>query len=158
MIPAQWEVCDWAALQFMAWGAPLTKAATHVEQIERCVDIADRVVTFASEHNAISAFVEGYAFAANSSSAYQLGELGGAVRYALAHHLDLYPKPISVSSVRSYLLGKIPPGKGAGKTAVEACLRRAGLELASNDEYDAFAVANYGIMALGFAGVCGALL
>lgn len=147
-----WKAAEWHHVTTRAVKIPIAKAATPEQLGARLVSIVAEVSTFAFDRwNVQHAFVEDYAHGALGSSHTKLAELRGAVVVELARR-GLYLKPLSIGPIRQYLIGDGSPRKES-KIRAELLLRRAGLVLATTDEYDAFAVANYGLATLGGVGV-----
>ena len=129
----------------------MPKGPSSQELADRVCGIARELVQMANDWRVRHVFAEGYTFGAFGASHYQLAELGGAVLFAFAQR-GILVRRINVSTARKYLLGKVP--KKNPKPIVCATLKRAGLTLATDDEYDAFVVANAGLgVCLGRVGV-----
>ena len=166
VLPAGWNH-EPKTVKTMLTGYKLGAGALYGERLDRIVHVVDVLGSFIEEHGGnpardgrngvllkpVAVFIEDYAYSKHSANTTKLAELGGALRYFLAHELGIVPQIITASRARSYLLGKIPKGKGVQKPAVQAALRSAGFNFESHDEYDAMAVANAGLAELGFAGV-----
>ena len=145
-IDSDWEIGNWKTVSYVSWKtAPVSSLA---DRHERLCWIRDRVLEFCfDERDATHIWIEGYAFAAQSSSVTKLAELGGVVRVALHEHgIDAVPVPST--SCRKLLLGKVPR-KGA-KVAVQRALYDAGAPFDDDDQCDAMAVVNFGLSELGY--------
>lgn len=150
VIPPRWCPGDWHNVATMAFGRGLPKDASEKERVERCVDIATRLQVFAStvvdlaarNHGAVDIAIEQYAFSRMLSQAHRLGEVGGLVKVFM---MRTFPEAsldaVVASSARKFLFGKLP-AKNI-KKAVIAGLRSAGCPFTTEDEMDAFVVANY---------------
>ncbi len=90
--------------------------------------------------------IEGYAFAAKGSSALSLAEFGATLRH------DLFALGLLVVEVPPTTLKKFVTGKGnANKVAVATALSvRYGVEFATDNQSDAFALAHLAAIAVGF--------
>jgi hypothetical protein len=144
-LPAPWTIGDWSAVRTMVVGRPLTKTATEHERIDRLRFIAENVIEFALKVHARVAFIEGYAFA-KGTQAHSLAELGGHVRVRL-RGAGIEVRTANMASARKLLLGKVP--RSDAKIAVFTALRSTGWQVATLDESDAFACANFGLSELG---------
>lgn len=146
-IPSGWEIGDWSALKVEAWKPALPKSPDNLDELYfRLAWITHRVrdfVTAKSKERPAYVAVEGYAFAAHSSSVTKLAELGGAVRVAL-WEAGFLAHPVTASAARKFLLGKLP--KKDAKVATHLALWGAGAPKEwSGDVLDAFACANYAL-------------
>lgn len=151
VIPATWQPCEWGDIRSRTFGGPLEKGPSAQELADRVCGIARGVVEYAREFGVRHVYAEGYTFGAFGASHYQLAELGGAVLFAFAQK-GMLVRRINVSTARKYLLGMVP--KKNPKPVVRSTLERAGLHFATDDEYDAFVVANAGLgVCLGRVGV-----
>lgn len=154
-LPAGWDGTP-AGVTSVLTGYKLTADATYEARIDRIVHVVDVLCSFIeklSDENKLAVFIEDYAYSKHSASTTKLAEVGGAVRYFLAHELGIIPHVITASRARKYLLGALPKGKGVQKPAVEKALRSAGFMFESGDEYDGCCCANAGLAELGFAGI-----
>jgi len=143
-VPLDWDG-QWSRVRTCVVGEKLRRDATDAERARRTETIAARLVGFARAVSATHGFVEGYAFG-QSTAAHALGELGGVVRLELVRAgIELHTVPMQ--SARKLLLGRCP--REGAKVAVCAALRAAGARFESLDEYDAAAVANFGLSELG---------
>ena len=145
VIPPYWRT-GWKSLTTMTVGKELKADATESDRLDRIVFIMERIGEFALKHGVTHAFVEQYAFSQGTSHAHALGELGGLVKVRL-HLAHIGVATVVASQARKFLFGKMP-AKGAKKVAV-AQLKTMGAEFDTEDEYDAFVVANYGRSELG---------
>jgi Holliday junction resolvasome RuvABC endonuclease subunit len=99
------------------------------------------------ERDVTHVFVEGYAFAAQSSSVTKLAELGGVVRVAL-HERGIDAVSVPSTSCRKLLLGKVP--RNGAKVAVQQAVYAVGAPFDNDDQVDAYCVANWGLSELGY--------
>jgi hypothetical protein len=143
-VPLDWDG-QWSRVRSCVAGEKLRKDASDAERARRTETIAARLVGFARTVCATSAWVEGYAFG-GSTHAHSLGELGGVVRLELVRAgIELHT--VNMGTARKFLLGKCPPA--GAKVAVCEAFRAAGARFETLDEYDAMAVANWGLSELG---------
>lgn len=141
-VPTDWGG-DWHRVGAMSYGFELALIAEEEDRIDRCEEIAERIVSFAIAHGCVEAWIEGYAFA-QVTGAYTLGELGGIVKSRLkAAGIKL--RRANMGTARSLLLGRIPRGKGMAKKAVVRTLEAAGARFATVDENEAMVCANLGL-------------
>lgn len=160
VIPKGWDF-KFSSVKVMHTGGELTKAATEVQQVERMDRIAHELWMFAEENAAEQVvFFENYAYGAgNQSNHMLLAELVGTVRHKwlefTAHNPPRsVPKPIPQATARKTVLGKLPRGKGTIKPAVRARLLEWGMpDRWTDDEMDAFVVANEGRFRVGLTGL-----
>ncbi len=153
-IPGDWEVfvhgeVNWGALKTMTVGQDLKKDSSPEEKADRLVKIAGSISEWISETSVV--FVEDYAYGMAGQSGMMLGELGGAVKYALRYDVKLGVRPVNQSTARKFLLGKLPQKDRAA--VVVAQLEEWGCPFATSDEKDAFTIANYGRTELGMPGL-----
>lgn len=118
-------------------GYELSENATAWEHTERAKLIASGVVPFCKGNP--NAAIESYAFGAKGSRAYQIGELGGIIKYQLAdkHHKPSYIPP---SAVKKFATGK---GNAKKVDVIIGVMKRWGYEPEDNDDNlaDAFVLA-----------------
>lgn len=138
-------------------GKKLDNNASPDEQLDRIEMIAKRIVDFCKQRNAEAVYVEEYAFAQGRSRAHALGELGGEVKRQARRRLGFAVQPIVASQARKTLLMKVPRAKS--KVFVIRNVQRLGGQTKywTDDEIDAFVIANHGLMlrggvAMGFDG------
>jgi len=143
-VPLDWDG-DWSRVRSCIAGENLRKHASDAERARRTETIAARLVGFARTAGATHAFVEGYAYGLGTA-AHALGELGGVVRLELVR-AGLVLHTVPMNTARKLLLGRCP--REGAKVAVAEALRAAGGRLETLDEYDAMAVANWGLSELG---------
>lgn len=109
-------------------------------------DLCGRILTYLKGFPKITAvYLEAYSFGSKNTRAHQTGEYGGLLRYFLL--TEDWP----VIEVPPTTLKKFATGKGnAKKPIVAACLaKRYQLDLASDDEYDAYGLWRLGCVAEG---------
>jgi Holliday junction resolvasome RuvABC endonuclease subunit len=152
VIPPNWRG-NWGDLHTGCAGASLKKDATPLQQVERLDFIVNEIAIAIKNHSVDCMYIEQYAFAA-TGQVFMLGELGGSVK------LDIYRKtampctPVIASSARKLIFGKCPQ-KGA-KAWAQARLKEMGAKFGTEDEADAFCVANYGVADCGRSDAFGA--
>jgi hypothetical protein len=146
--PLNWDG-DWQRLRSTVVGEPLSRGASEVERIDRCVRIGVQLTRFAKECDVDAAFIEGYAYG-QASAAHSLGELGGLVRLGLMRAgIGLYVA--NMGSARKLMCGTIKRGTDP-KEVVKATLQRADAPTwltESHDLCDAFVCVNWGLSELG---------
>jgi Holliday junction resolvasome RuvABC endonuclease subunit len=138
---------DWSQLATKRVGYPLAKNPRPRETVDRLDTIARELVDFAELHGVTDAFVEGYAFSMVNSRSHALGEVGGAVKLDFRRRLDLVLHTVAPNTARKLLCGKVPAKKTSGvepKRYVQRWLIDLGADFATDDEGDAFVIANYG--------------
>lgn len=162
IIPARWNIGDWSSIYVSSLVVPpLTKMGEGLSVYEMCRERYVRLEMIVqwvlncmrSGMMPDHVFTEDYAFGQSSSSVTKLAELGGVVKVAMFNH-GRTVIPVTASSARKLLLGKLPgkgAGRGAAKAAVEAALHAAGSPCKNDDEADAFACANFGLSETGHA-------
>jgi hypothetical protein len=135
------------------------KLATPEEQIRRIDILSARLLTnifsrVVRKGDILDVFIEEYAFRQGGlSSASLLREIGGVVKLKLWQELGLGCIPIVAASARKLLCGTVPSKKTTGievKDFVGQFLRKAGASFSSDDESDAFVIANAGLHRLGY--------
>lgn len=130
-------------------GAELSKDSTVEERLERMMKIADDIVGFCHRVGARRVFIEDHAFGlASTANANQTIEMTGIVKAAVKLSIGCAPIPIHSAKARSILLQKLPR-KGAKDFAQRNVKRLKGVTTWTEDEIDAFVVANAGIMLSG---------
>lgn len=140
-VPPDWSG-DWSRIARTTVGHPLKRDALECDRIGRLVRISAEVVTFAEAHRCTSAVIEGYAFTSRNAHSHSLGELGGVVKVLLAERCWIPIHVVPPASARKILLGKLP--RKDVKIHMRTALTRMGMPVAwTNDEADAFVVANY---------------
>lgn len=154
-VPRIWSSQDLNAVKTLRVGYNLSNIEDEGERIDRIDFIAERIVEFCQEHHASVVGVEDYAFSQGQSRAHALGELGGVVKLAVWKKLHLTPLPIVASTARKTLLQQLPNLRGKGKGYLKAWVAHNVRRLAgptanwSEDEIDAFVIANHRLMMVG---------
>jgi hypothetical protein len=144
-IPWNWEDegFAWKYVPTAHAGFSLKQDASEDLKLARLQAICEEILAFAEKWEITHAFIEQYAFSMMQSRAHALGEVGGTVKLDLYRKLGVVTVPVVASSARKLLFGKLP-AKDAKKHA------QARLKLIypdhswSEDEGDAFIVANFG--------------
>lgn len=131
------------------WGSELTQGASAKERVVRIARIVEGVLSFARANAHALIAVEDYAYAASTSRAAELHELGGAVKHTLYLALGAVVVSVPSATARKTLLQKLP--RRDVKQHVADNVRRLGGETPywNDDQIDAWVVANH---ALGLAG------
>lgn len=167
VMPANWGG-DWTKLSRRTFEHKLPKDATQGEKTNRLVQLASEVVHFAKTNHAAYAVHEQYAFNQPGGRTFDLGELGGVVKHELFRNLGIITEPVNVMTARKFLLGRLPkktellPGgrkkdSGAKAWAQEGARRAGCPEVWTEDERDAWVVANLRAGELGWYAVTGLL-
>jgi Holliday junction resolvasome RuvABC endonuclease subunit len=147
IMPAGWSG-DWDAIPRRTYGEKLEKNATAQERLGRGIRITSEIMKFANMWRPQEVHVEEYAFNQSARGTRDIAELGGMVKHQLATQLGLVPTPVVASSARKILLGNLP--RRDVKDAVMVFLHRMGLPHDwTEDEADAFVIANYAASAIG---------
>ncbi len=160
-IPVGWDGMSLGRIRMAVFGGELKDPTEH-QRLERMHGIAKGIAEFCralTPHGLapVHVFVEQYAFSRGQAHSHLLGECGGIVKYRLWRKLNLVAMPVINTSARKTLLGIIPKKDPVTKKAIKAKeivwknVRRLGGSACewTNDEVDAFVVANHGIMLLG---------
>ena len=120
--------------------------------IRRIAAVADWVMTAARHYHVTNVFVEDYAYSASATAGRTLAELGGAVKIRLYDAELLVMQAVPASAERKALLGHVPSKKKTGmdvKAYVRAYASEMGVTFKTDDEVDAFVIANYGRCLIG---------
>lgn len=115
-------------------------------RIRRYRHIADRAVLPLKQFAPEYVFIEGYAFSKKGSSASKLIELGGIVRDRLSNYAFIVE--VAPSTVKKFATGKGTADKAA---VASALANRYGLSFSTDNEADAFGLAQLGRVAVGYA-------
>ena len=151
-IPPEWEPGDWH-VPYIVVHHESVPADDHRGRVERSIDIAEKLAQWVSHTTPRTrVFVEDYAYGAGQARAHEVAETIGLVKAQLFRlSPDCLAIPLNQSTVRKYLLGKLPKkDRGA---AVAAALKKAGAPWEQSDIGDAFVVANYGRTEVGLPGL-----
>lgn len=134
----------------MVSGSKLSADASAKDHVERLLRINDDVHYFCVDLEATRVAIEEYAFSAGRQShAHSLAELGGTIKLRIFRSLGIVVEPITASHARKVLLQKCPR-KGAKDFAVVNVRRLGPIAKAwTEDECDAFAIANTILMRAG---------
>jgi Holliday junction resolvasome RuvABC endonuclease subunit len=111
--------------------------------IERLVFVRDKVQSIAVEFEPDSIAIEGYAYAAHSSSVTGLAELGGVIRVLCAEELNIIPQVFTVGQCRKFVVGR----GNVTKASTQVWLKEKGFKFPTDDEGDAFVVGLTGFYA-----------
>jgi len=120
------------------FGYGLAKRATEEEKIVRMIRIAKAVVDEMTKYKIRHIGIEGYAFGKVYGGEY-LGELVGVIKSQLYLVCEVSPMVIPTKTARKYLSGD----GGMKKKQVKKYLSQKGILFGSDDEMDAFVIANY---------------
>lgn len=157
IVPAGWTLGDWRQLKTLKVGLKLEQNASPAVAVSRLEVIVEHLVKFALDHDVTHGFVEGYAYGATFSRPHALGELGGITKYEMWRRVRLPLQSVPAPQARKFLCGTVPQRKTSGikpKTFVAQFLYGLGARFASEDEGDAFVVANYGLSEVGLPAFC----
>ena len=138
-VPEAWDL-DWTAVRTATAGYPLGRSASTEEHIGRLRTVSGAVVAFVREHDAKTVALEEYAFAQRGAGSREIAELGGVVKVALAE-AGVEVRIVTASAARKLLLGAVP--RAGAKAATFEALRAMGATFETDDEADAFALANW---------------
>lgn len=139
----------------MMFGYDLPNTASPKDKLARIHSIADGVTKFCAGVDAKAIYIEEYAFSQGQAHAHEIGEVGGVVKHRLFRKLGLVTIPVANNTARKTLLVKLPSPRGKPKGYVKswvwANVRRleGSARVWTNDEVDAFVIANHGIAAEG---------
>lgn len=147
-----WSI-DLSRVSTFAVGEKLPRDASAQLRASRLALITNKIVEYVAACECKNVFVEGYSYG-KQFTAHQLGELGGAVKYALWERRGVAAMPVPPTSVRKFFLGR--SGKGS-KDAVADALKKLSAPF-KGDEGDAFVVMNFGIAELGYRAMAGVAL
>jgi hypothetical protein len=148
-LPCPWDH-DMAAARVMHVGADLTKEATPRDRLDRMVTIADALLAFCKDVQARRIYIEDHAFGlASTSNANQTIEMTGVVKALLYTEWGIAPEPIHSAKARKILLQQLP--RKDVKKFAQRNVKLLGGQVAewTEDEIDAFVIANAGIMLAG---------
>ena len=155
-IPVGWDLDFRNVLAARFDGGKLKKDATAMQRISRMAALALRVCEFARQWHVTHIWMES-SLSGGAFSIVPQAKLAGAIEITLASEIGIYPETAHISTVRKYLLGKLP--RSDAKEIVRQTvwsLDGAKMALATGDEVDAFVIANWALSELGYAGFCGA--
>lgn len=146
-VPENWGG-DWSKLHRQHVGHRLPSDVSEARRIGRLHQITIEIVKFVQRHRASTVILEEYAFASATSHAHALGEIGGATKLALATQAGCIVDTVHSATARKLLLGKLP--RKDVKVHVRVALDQMGMPKTwTDDEADAFVVANWKALQLG---------
>lgn len=148
-IPIGWDGSSLGRIITRVFGGDVPDASPRAH-MRRMHGIAEGITTFCRDHHVHRVFVEEYAFSTGrEAQSSRVRESGGVVKYRLWRKLGLIAEPVVASSARKTLLTKCPQ-KGAKDFATKNIRRLEGSARDwSEDERDAFCIANHGMMLCG---------
>lgn len=133
--------------QFLSWRFSSKPRGRSIRaRIDRYAELTDLVMQATDRHPPSLVVLEGYSFASQGSAHLDLAELGGFLRGDLCS-LDADLLECSPMTLKKFATGK---GKGNKIQMVAAITRRWDVGFATDDEYDAYALAR---IALCIAGI-----
>lgn len=147
ILPDGWVPASWDTVVTHVFGMELKSFESEIRRMERLLMIARGILSLVKQHDVTHVFSEGYSFG-RVQRAHHLGELGGVVKSQLWLTNHLITTPVPVSAARRAMFGKVKRQKDV-KRFVREKLRGVGACFGTQDEYDAFVIANYGLAALG---------
>lgn len=104
--------------------------------MERVEFIISRIKTLIFEHNIKEVIIEGYSFGSRGRALFQLGELGGVIRYEL-FKLGIEIKEIPPTSLKKFITGK---GNAKKEEVLEGVNKKTNLNLKDHNQADAVAL------------------
>lgn len=141
---------EWFDVKSDSFGLSLKKDATEQEHMKRMRYIASLVKEFCCRYQPETIWIEAYAYGQRSSSSHRLAELGGIVKSEICDIADI--EVVNASSARKVLLGKVP--RKNQKKAVQRAMISYDCPFETEDVFDAFVIANYGMNKAGHQKVC----
>lgn len=153
-IPFAWGH-DVSRVKMKILGRELSRDASEQDHVDRMIEIADGVIEFCRDVQARAVFMENHAFGMGGANANRTIEMTGIVKAWLRDQWATTGVPVHSASARKTLLQNVPNGRGEKKGFVKAYVARnvrrlGGPTLAwTEDEIDAFVVANHGLMVSG---------
>jgi hypothetical protein len=120
-------------------------------KIDRCLLIASTLRrSFLKECDMV--FIEDYAYGskAGANSLAYLGELNGIVKAMVLSHLGRHAETVAIGTWKKFLCNKGSLNKDEFKMQ---CLKKFGVELSSNDEAAALAIADFGMAVMTGKGI-----
>jgi Holliday junction resolvasome RuvABC endonuclease subunit len=100
---------------------------------KRLAHLEREILVHAHQRGCDLVAIEGYSYASNGSSTYQLGELGGVIRLALWRNGIPFVE-VPPACLKKYACGK---GNASKDQVLVACVKRLGREPADNNQADA---------------------
>lgn len=150
IVPFDWcSSMQWGRVHAFTFGIPLTRDATQIERANRTDMISKVIYRKAQEFGVKYVFIEHYSFGSEYNRE-ALGELGGVVKRDLAKEvvgIRLIDK-VTVRAARKLIFGPIKRGVDI-KPFVRDKLMEMGARFDTQDEYDAFVIANWGLCMTG---------
>ena len=153
-LPLGWDH-DLSTVRFRRVGHALGVDASARERIERWCTICDGLLDFCREVQARHVYIENHAFGAGGARAYETIEMTGTVKKALFEDWGVVLEPIAAVTARKTLLQQLPSLRGRPRGFMKAHVvrnvKRLGgpTEAWTDDDVDAFVVANHGLMVRG---------
>lgn len=118
---------------------------TRLKGVSRLVEIRDTVARLIKNHKPALVCLEGYSFGSKGRALFQTGELGGVLR-VMFHELGAKWIEVSPSQLKKFATGS---GNSKKEVVILNVYKRWGMEFESNDEADAFVLAQIGTAILG---------
>lgn len=147
IIPEDWDLEAHRLVFGWIDGGSVKKTDPWRMHIERNMFLASQCVKAALDCEVTHVWME-MSLTRGAFNVMPQARLAGYIEHALVSDCDLFPQLAHPSTVRKFLLGRLPTGKGMAKTAVFNVVRELA-PISTTDEADAFAIANWGLSELG---------
>lgn len=120
------------------------------QRIDRYDLLIEEIIGWLRDCRVSAIYIEAYSYGSNDARAKFSAEYGGLLRWCL---LDVLIDGDKFYEVAPMTLKKFVTGKGAGKKedVIAHIVKRYGIMLKGNDQYDAFGLFRLGLVAEGFA-------
>ena len=143
-VPAGWDL-NWRCVRFCTLALPLKRSATPREKLDRMRALALDVRIWATRVGATHVWAE--SVPTLGFNLITLAQLRFAVDLELYSEMGLVTLDANQSSVRKFLLGKLPAKNR--KACISEALKATDDPFDDDDQRDAFAVVNWGLSELG---------
>lgn len=138
VLPTDWAPGDWGSVKSVRLGDE-----GELGGMDRVTEIARRIQERVSVYGVNRAAIENYAFSFSANAITVVAELVGAIRYELWTGQNLLVRPIVASSARKTLFGaQRRMNRKEVKHFISIEMKKMGCPLESEDERDAFIIAN----------------
>lgn len=134
------------------FGSSVPSDGTERERVERLSIISDAVVRTLRQRDGdlTGIFIEDYAFSSTSAHVRTVAEVTGVIKRDVFREIGMVVQPIVAAHARKILLQKLPRMKGLKGWIVKNVRRLGGQAIVwTEDEIDAFVIANAGLMKMG---------
>lgn len=163
VLPANWKPGDWKTIRSFAFAE--SRSEKTLNEVE-CIERTERLVTkiagvikhqlFSDPYSnhvdqSVHCFIEQYAYAQHQQGGHaRIVEFVGALKLEVWRECGILLLPVIGTSARKLLLGRIPRSVGKVKVYVQTEVFRMGAPKEwTEDEVDAFVIANCGRSLLG---------